>query len=80
MHQLEPHLITAVTFSVEDPYGRAVALLDLKSGTVKVQETCVYYLECILYLSIFTVFFFYGVLGQRRMVPFAWLHTYVYTR
>ncbi|KAK6151071.1 hypothetical protein DH2020_016003 [Rehmannia glutinosa] len=34
--QLERHLITAVKFSTEDPYGRAVALLDLKSGTVKV--------------------------------------------
>lgn len=35
-HQLEHHLVTAVKFSAEDPYGRAVALLDLKSSTVKV--------------------------------------------
>ncbi|KAI3462624.1 hypothetical protein Pfo_019287 [Paulownia fortunei] len=37
-HELESHLITAIEFSEEDPYGRAVALLDLKSGTVKVKE------------------------------------------
>ncbi|KAL0450088.1 UNVERIFIED_CONTAM: Glycine-rich domain-containing protein 1 [Sesamum latifolium] len=36
--QHENHLVTAVEFSAEDPYGRAVALLDLKSGTVKVKE------------------------------------------
>ncbi|KAL0350297.1 UNVERIFIED_CONTAM: Glycine-rich domain-containing protein 1 [Sesamum radiatum] len=36
--QLENHLVTAVEFSAEDPYGRAVALLDLKYGTVKVKE------------------------------------------
>ncbi|KAL6512958.1 hypothetical protein OROHE_019748 [Orobanche hederae] len=37
-HELDSHLVTAVEFSEEDPYGRAVALLDLKSGTVKVKE------------------------------------------
>ncbi|KAK4477409.1 hypothetical protein RD792_016630 [Penstemon davidsonii] len=36
--QLERCQFTAVEFSAEDPYGRAVALLDLKSGTVKVKE------------------------------------------
>ncbi|KAL8117873.1 hypothetical protein AgCh_015675 [Apium graveolens] len=30
--------LTAVEFSAEDPYGRAVALFDLKSGILKVQE------------------------------------------
>nr|XP_017218219.1 PREDICTED: glycine-rich domain-containing protein 1-like isoform X1 [Daucus carota subsp. sativus]XP_017218220.1 PREDICTED: glycine-rich domain-containing protein 1-like isoform X1 [Daucus carota subsp. sativus] len=30
--------LTAVQFSAEDPYGRAVALLDLKYGIYKVQE------------------------------------------
>lgn len=34
--QHEPHLITAVKFSAEEPYGTAVASLDTKSGTVKV--------------------------------------------
>ncbi|KAL0431416.1 UNVERIFIED_CONTAM: Glycine-rich domain-containing protein 2 [Sesamum radiatum] len=34
----ENHLITAIEFSHEYPYGRAVALLDFKSGTVKVNE------------------------------------------
>ncbi|KAK4410110.1 Glycine-rich domain-containing protein 2 [Sesamum angolense] len=34
----ENHLITAIEFSDEYPYGRAVALLDFKSGTVKVNE------------------------------------------
>lgn len=29
--------MTAVEFSAEDPYGKAVALLNLKSGMVKVQ-------------------------------------------
>ncbi|XP_057784319.1 glycine-rich domain-containing protein 1-like [Salvia miltiorrhiza] len=37
-YQHEPHLITAVKFSVEEPYGTAVALLDMKSGTIKVKE------------------------------------------
>ncbi|KAG8384191.1 hypothetical protein BUALT_Bualt04G0092400 [Buddleja alternifolia] len=37
-HKHESHLITAVEFSAENPYGREVALLDLKSGTVKVKE------------------------------------------
>ncbi|XP_057784320.1 glycine-rich domain-containing protein 1-like [Salvia miltiorrhiza] len=36
--QHEPHLFTAVKFSAEEPYGTAVALLDMKSGTVKVKE------------------------------------------
>lgn len=36
--EMERHLVTAVEFSADDPYGRAVALLDLKSGTVKVKE------------------------------------------
>ncbi|KAL0461918.1 UNVERIFIED_CONTAM: Glycine-rich domain-containing protein 2 [Sesamum latifolium] len=35
---LENHLITAIEFSDEYPYGRAVALLDFKSGTVKHQK------------------------------------------
>ncbi|KAH6759921.1 DNA-binding protein [Perilla frutescens var. frutescens] len=34
--QYESHLITAVKFSAEEPYGTAVASLDMKSGTVKV--------------------------------------------
>lgn len=32
----ERNLMTAVEFSAEDPYGRAVALIDLKYGTLKV--------------------------------------------
>ncbi|XP_073151115.1 glycine-rich domain-containing protein 1-like [Henckelia pumila] len=36
--EIERHLVTAVEFSADDPYGRAVALLDLKSGIVKVKE------------------------------------------
>ncbi|GER30738.1 hypothetical protein STAS_06697, partial [Striga asiatica] len=36
--QLERHLITAVKFSAKEPYGDSVALLDLKSGTIKVKE------------------------------------------
>ncbi|CAA3015352.1 Hypothetical predicted protein [Olea europaea subsp. europaea] len=34
----ERNLMTAVEFSAEDPYGRAVALIDLKYGTLKVKE------------------------------------------
>ncbi|KAF2295742.1 hypothetical protein GH714_033792 [Hevea brasiliensis] len=34
----EQDFVTAVEFSAEDPYGKAVALLDLKSGSVKVKE------------------------------------------
>ncbi|XP_073151155.1 glycine-rich domain-containing protein 1-like isoform X4 [Henckelia pumila] len=34
-HELESHLMTAIEFSADHPYGKAVALLDLKSGTVK---------------------------------------------
>ncbi|XP_042027842.1 glycine-rich domain-containing protein 1-like [Salvia splendens] len=37
-YQHEPHLITAVKFSTEEPYGTTVALLDMKSGTIKVKE------------------------------------------
>lgn len=29
--------MTAVEFSTADPYGKAIALLDLKSGGIKVQ-------------------------------------------
>ncbi|KAL8476774.1 hypothetical protein ACS0TY_029176 [Phlomoides rotata] len=47
-HQLEHHLITAVKFSAEDPYGRAVALLDLKSSTVKVKEEWFLLPGCVL--------------------------------
>ncbi|KZV58438.1 hypothetical protein F511_22122 [Dorcoceras hygrometricum] len=36
--QIERHLVTAVEFSADNPYGLAVALLDMKSGTVKVKE------------------------------------------
>ncbi|XP_073057955.1 glycine-rich domain-containing protein 1-like isoform X1 [Primulina eburnea] len=36
--EIERHLVTAAEFSADYPYGRAVALLDLKSGTVKVKE------------------------------------------
>ena len=32
----ERDFMTAVEFSAENPYGKAVALLDLKSGSVKV--------------------------------------------
>ncbi|KAB5524480.1 hypothetical protein DKX38_022229 [Salix brachista] len=34
----ERDFMTAVEFSAENPYGKAVALLDLKSGSVKVKE------------------------------------------
>ncbi|EYU41349.1 hypothetical protein ABFS82_12G024600 [Erythranthe guttata] len=37
-NELERCVITAIEFSEENPYGRAVALLDLKSGIVKVKE------------------------------------------
>ncbi|XP_062100865.1 glycine-rich domain-containing protein 1 [Humulus lupulus] len=37
-HKNEKDFITAVEFSAEDPYGKAVALLNLKSGFVKVKE------------------------------------------
>ncbi|KAJ6340243.1 hypothetical protein OIU77_008075 [Salix suchowensis] len=35
----ELDFMTAVEFSAENPYGKAVALLDLKSGSVKVKES-----------------------------------------
>lgn len=35
-HNRECHLITAVKFSTQEPYGKAVALLDIKSGKVEV--------------------------------------------
>ena len=40
--------LTAVEFSVEDPYGKALALFDFKSGTVKVNYIlyeCLYRFE-----------------------------------
>lgn len=37
-HKSEKEAITVVEFSTEDPYGRAVALLDLKSGFFMVKE------------------------------------------
>ncbi|GMY12340.1 glycine-rich domain-containing protein 1 [Fagus crenata] len=37
-HRSEQNFLTAVEFSMEDPYGKAVALLDLKSGFFKVKE------------------------------------------
>ena len=36
-HRSEQDFLTAVEFSMEDPYGKAVALLDLKSGFFKVK-------------------------------------------
>ncbi|XP_050365882.1 glycine-rich domain-containing protein 1 [Argentina anserina] len=37
----EQHFMTLVEFSAEDPYGKAVALLDLKAGCVKIKEESV---------------------------------------
>lgn len=37
-HRSEHDFVTLVEFSAEDPYGRAVALLNLKSGFFKVKE------------------------------------------
>jgi hypothetical protein len=37
-HRSEQNFLTAVEFSMEDPYGKAVALLDLKSGFFKVKS------------------------------------------
>ncbi|TXG60033.1 hypothetical protein EZV62_014606 [Acer yangbiense] len=34
----EEDFMTAVEFSAEDPYGKPIALLDLKSGVIKVKE------------------------------------------
>ncbi|KAK6257129.1 hypothetical protein QUC31_000588 [Theobroma cacao] len=34
----EQHFMTAVEFSVEDPYGKAVALLNFKSGIMEINE------------------------------------------
>ncbi|KAK2986691.1 hypothetical protein RJ640_010916 [Escallonia rubra] len=51
--------ITAVEFSAEDPYGRAVALLDLKSGVVKVQE------ESLLLLATTLAFIFADILRKE---------------
>lgn len=31
--------LTAIEFSAKDPYGKAVALFDLKSGTIKVDSS-----------------------------------------
>ncbi|KAL1545207.1 glycine-rich domain-containing protein 1-like [Salvia divinorum] len=36
--QHEPHQFTAIKFSPEEPYGTAVALLNMNSGTIKVKE------------------------------------------
>lgn len=47
-NKLESHLVTAVEFSAECPYGTAVALLDLESGTVKV----IHYSKTFFYLSL----------------------------
>lgn len=35
-HKTEQNFMTAVKFSTEYPYGKAVALFDLKSGFLKV--------------------------------------------
>ncbi|XP_030974427.1 glycine-rich domain-containing protein 1 [Quercus lobata] len=37
-HRSEQDFMTAIEFSKEDPYGKAVALLDLKSGFLRVKE------------------------------------------
>ncbi|KAK3012596.1 hypothetical protein RJ639_009596, partial [Escallonia herrerae] len=51
--------ITVVEFSAEDPYGRAVALLDLKSGVVKVQE------ESLVLLATTLAFIFADILRKE---------------
>lgn len=81
-HQHEPHLITAVKFSTEEPYGTTVALLDMKSGTVKVLLLCVKELSHVRLSILITHHFIaiFGILGKRRLVRFAQPHSYIYTR
>lgn len=53
----EQDFMTAVEFSAEDPYGKAVALLDLKSGLVKVQRCFLFKLNRIPSYSTFSAIF-----------------------
>lgn len=75
----EPNLITAVKFSTEEPYGTTVALLDMKSGTIKVlllriMEHSHVQLITHRFIAIF------GILGKRRLVCFARARSYIYIR
>ncbi|KAM2005270.1 hypothetical protein FF1_000513 [Malus domestica] len=64
-HKSEQDFMTLVEFSAENPYGKAVALLDLKSGCVQVKE------EWILVLGITLAFILSDMLKKERYDIFA---------
>lgn len=71
-HSSEQDFLTAVEFSAEDPYGKAVALLNLKSGFVKVQGFKDSFCNLKLYSNHSTLFekltlirFFFSCLGKK---------------
>ncbi|KAF4353413.1 hypothetical protein F8388_005015 [Cannabis sativa] len=64
-HGNEKDFITAVEFSAEDPYGKAVALLDLKSGLVKVKE------EWMLIPSVISFSIFSDTVNEQQYDDFA---------
>ena len=47
-NKTQQHFMTLVEFSAEDPYGKAVALLDLKSGCIKVPCVVFTYVVAVL--------------------------------
>lgn len=74
--EIEHHPVTAVELSADDPYGGAVALLDMKSGTVKVTFSWKIYLFNQSISLLVHIILVLCISGQRRMVPF----TVPYTR
>ncbi|KAL6225041.1 hypothetical protein ACLB2K_003893 [Fragaria x ananassa] len=64
-NKTQQHFMTLVEFSAEDPYGKAVALLDLKSGCIKVKE------ESITVPGIIMAFILSNKLKKERYGGFA---------
>lgn len=67
--------MTAVEFSAQDPYGKAVALVDLKFGVINVSNFVILLFQYQLVESQFSNR--YGFLvksGERGVVSFAWFY------
>ncbi|XP_044495216.1 glycine-rich domain-containing protein 1-like [Mangifera indica] len=60
----EEDFLTAVEFSAEDPYGKAIALLELKTGVIKVKE------EWFVLPAIISAFILYNTLKKRGFDDF----------
>lgn len=71
----EDDFMTAVEFSAQDPYGKAVALADLKFGVINVSNLVILLFQYQLVESHFSNR--YGFLvksGERGVVSFAWFY------